>query len=111
MLTFLQPAGTVFIGLAMFAYGLIQSFLHRPAASSFQAAAQAMPDALAVVVFGLGIAAVVVGAILLVSGVRGVRSRTRDISRAYGTRPRDHHRSARDEYEDEWEREIHHAYR
>ena len=109
MLQFLAPAGTVCIGLAMFAYGLVQSLLHSPPAASFQATAQAMPHAVAVFLFALGIAAVVVGIVLLVSGIRGVRNRTRDISRAYGSRDRTHRRSSRDEFEDEWEREM--AYR
>ncbi len=101
MLQFLQPVGTVFIGLAMFVYGLVQSLLHRPSTSSFQAAAQAMPDAIAVIIFGIGIAAVIVGIVLLVTGIRGVRSRTRDINRAYGSpRNRPHRHSARDEYDD-----------
>lgn len=105
MLTFLQPAGTVFIGLAMLAYGLIQSTLHSPPASSFQVAAQAMPEAIAVLVFALGIAAVVVGLVLLVTGIKGVRSRTREISRAYSS---PHRRSRHDEYDD-WDAEP--AYR
>lgn len=110
MLQFLQPAGTVFIGLAMFVYGLVQSLLHRPPASSFAAAAQAMPDAIAVIVFALGIAAVVVGIVLLVSGIKGVRSRTREINRAYGPRNHPSRRSHRDEYDDDgWD--GHPAYR
>lgn len=100
MLNFIQPAGTVFIGLAMFVYGTVQALLHRPPASSFQAAAQAMPDAIAVLVFALGIAAVVVGIVLLVSGIRGVRSRTREINRAYGP---SHRRPRRDDYDDDWD--------
>ena len=110
MLQFLQPAGTVFIGLAMFIYGTVQALLHRPSASSFQIAAQAMPDAIAVIVFAFGIAAVIVGIVLLVSGVKGVRRRTREISNAYGRRRLRSHRP-RDEYEDEWEHEMHPAYR
>lgn len=110
MLHFLQPAGTVFIGLAMFVYGTVQALLHRPSASSFQIAAQAMPDAVAVIVFAFGIAAVVVGVVLLVSGVKGVRNRTREISRTYGPRLRNH-RPPREEYEDDWEQEMHPAYR
>jgi len=107
MLQFLQPAGTVFIGLAMFIYGSVQALLHRPSPSSFQAAAQAMPDAIAVIIFGVGIAAVIVGVVLLVQGVMGVRSRTREISRTYGS---PHRRPRRDEYdEDGWE--GHPAYR
>lgn len=99
MLQFLQPAGTVFIGLAMFVYGAVQALLHRPPASSFQIAAQAMPDAVAVIVFAFGIAAVVVGIVLLVSGLKGVRRRTREINNTYGRRRlRNHHQ--RDEYED-----------
>lgn len=95
MMTFLQPAGTVFIGLAMFIYGSVQALLHRPSVSSFQVAAQAMPDAVAVLVFAFGIAAVVV---LLVSGIKGVRGRTREFSRTYGhsEHPR---RPQRDEYD------------
>ncbi|MGB0766269.1 MAG: hypothetical protein ACPGYV_01010 [Phycisphaeraceae bacterium] len=109
MFQFLQPAGTVFIGLAMFIYGSVQALLHQPSASSFQVAAQAMPDAIAVIVFAFGIAAVVVGIVLLISGVKGVRRRAREINRAYGHRP--HHRPSRDEYEDAWENEMHPAYR
>ena len=100
MLQFLQPAGSVFVGLAMLVYGSIQSLLHRPPASSFQAAAQAMPEAIAVCVFGIGIAAVVVGVVLLISGIKGVRSRTRAISRAYGSPRR---RQRPEEYDGDWE--------
>jgi hypothetical protein len=103
MMTFLQPAGTVFIGLAMLIYGSVQALLHRPSANSFQVAAQAMPDAVAVLVFAFGVAAIVVGVVLLVSGIRGVRGRTREISRTYGHRNHPH-RPQRDEYdyEDEY---------
>ena len=110
MINFIQPLGTVLLGLAMFAYGSIQTALHRPSGSSFQAAAQAMPDAIAVIAFAFGIAAVVVGIVLLVSGVKGVRRRTHEISNAYGRRRLRNHRP-RDEYEDEWEHEMHPAYR
>jgi hypothetical protein len=59
-----------------------------------------------VVLFALGLLAIVAGVLLLVSGVRGVRSRTREIRRAYGShRPRDRGRSShlhpRDPYDDE----------
>lgn len=109
MLNFIQPAGTVFIGLAMFIYGTVQALLHRPSASSFQAAAQAMPDAVAVIVFAFGVAAIVVGIVLLVSGVKGVRRRTHEINNAYGRRRLSNQRP-RDAYEEEWEHEMHPAY-
>lgn len=101
MMQFLQPAATLFIGLALFVYGLVHSLLHRPSFVSFQAAAQAMPDAVAVLVFALGIAAIVVGIVLLISGIKGLRSRTREINRTYGAR---HLPSGRNEYEDDWDR-------
>ena len=107
MLHFLQPAATLFIGLALSVYGLFQSLLHAPSAHAFQAAAQAMPDAVAVLVFALGIAAIVVGIVLLVSGIRGVRNRTRQINRAYGS---SHRQTRRDDYEDDWDH-GHPAYR
>lgn len=111
MLQFLQPAGTVFIGLAMFIYGTVQALLHRPSTSSFETAARAMPDAVAVIVFAFGIAALVVGIVLLISGVKGVRRRTREINNAYGRRRLRNHRP-RDEYEDDdWDHEMHPAYR
>lgn len=86
MLHFLQPAATLFIGLALSVYGLIQAFLHAPPVTAFQTAAKAMPDAMAVLVFGFGVTAIIAGIFLLISGVRGVRSRYRDIDRAYGPR-------------------------
>ena len=113
MLHFLQPAATLFIGLALSAYGLFQAVLHAPPVTSFQVAAKAMPDAMAVLIFAFGIAAIIVGIILLVSGIKGVRNRTRDINRAYGRpRPRNTPRpDPRDQYgyEDEWD--DHPAYR
>lgn len=113
MLHFLQPAATLFIGLALSIYGLVQALLHAPPATAFQAAAKAMPDAMAVLIFGFGIAAIIVGIILLVSGIKGVRSRTHDIHRAYGrTRPRNRQRrDQHDEiaYDDGWD--DHPAYR
>lgn len=84
MLNFLQPAATLLIGLALSAYGLIQSLLHRPPASSFQAAAQAMPDAVAVLIFAFGLAALMAGTLLIVCGIRGVRTRGLEINRVYG---------------------------
>jgi hypothetical protein len=101
MLNFLQPAATLFIGLALSVYGAIQSLLHRPPASSFQAAAQAMPDAVAVLLFAFGIAAIMVGILMLVYGIKGVRTRTCEIKRAYGPSfPAERY----DEYEDEMNR-------
>ena len=107
MLHFFQPAATLFIGMALSVYGLFQSLLHAPSANAFQAAAQAMPDAVAVLVFAFGIAAIVVGIILLVSGIKGVRKRTREISRTYGSPPRPQRRET---YDDDWEH-GHPAYR
>lgn len=107
MLHFLQPAATLFIGLALSVYGLIHSLRHAPQATAFQAAIQAMPDALAVIVFAFGIAAIIVGIVLLVSGIKGVRSRARDINRAYG-RPLSRNgrrRDTRDQYayDEDWD--------
>lgn len=107
MLHFFQPAGTLFIGLALSVYGLIQSLLYRPPSASFQATAEAMPEAVAVLLFVLGLTAIIVGIVLLISGVRGVRKRAREIDRAYGT-PRRPARRA--EYEDDWD-QAHPAYR
>lgn len=103
MLHFLQPAASLFIGLALSVYGLFQSLLHAPSAHAFQAAARALPDAVAVLVFGLGIAAIVVGLVLLVSGIRGVRNRTREINRAYGPRHHPNRRAVRDAYDNDWD--------
>ena len=64
MLHFLQPAATLLIGLAFSAYGLIQSLLHRPPTTAFAAAVQALPEAIAVALFILGVVAIVVGAAL-----------------------------------------------
>jgi hypothetical protein len=108
MLHFLQPAATLFIGLALSVYGLIHSVRHAPQASAFQAAIQAMPDAIAVIVFGFGIAAIIAGVILLIGGIKGIRSRARDINRAYGQShpgPRNGQvRDPRDQYgyDDDW---------
>jgi hypothetical protein len=107
MLHFLQPAATLFIGMALFIYGLIQSLLHAPSVNAFQAAVDAMPDAFAVLVFGFGIIAIIAGIVLLISGIRGVRRRARDINRAYGRPlPRNgRHRDPRDQhaYEEDWD--------
>lgn len=107
MLHFLQPAATLFIGLALSVYGLIHSLRHAPQATAFQAAIQAMPDAIAVLVFAFGIAAILVGIVLLISGIKGVRKRTREINRVYGA---PHRRMRPDAYEDDWDH-GHPAYR
>ena len=113
MLHFFQPAATLFIGLALSVYGLFQALLHAPPATAFQAAAKAMPDAMAVLIFAFGIAAIIVGIILLVSGIKGIRGRARDINRAYGRpRNRNHQRQSQDDeyaYDEGWE--DHPAYR
>jgi predicted PurR-regulated permease PerM len=117
MLQFLQPAATLFVGLAMFVYGVIQSLLHRPPFAAFQAAAQALPDAVAVLIFVCGLVAIMAGVVLLVSGIRGVRRRAREINHTYGhphprprnpgTRPSSH---PDDGYDDEgWDNPV--AYR
>jgi|GEM_PF-1887842 len=111
MLAFLHPLGSLFTGIALAAFGAFYSVLRHPPASAFQVLAQAMPDAIAVIIFGIGITAIVVGIALLVSGIRGVRSRTREINRAYGSDPRHRRRSHRDEYEAAWDDELHPAYR
>ena len=106
MLNFFQPAATLFIGLALFIYGLIQAITHAPPTTAFQTAVQAMPDAFAVLIFALGLAAIIAGIILLVCGFKGVRSRARDINRAYGPRPRNRpQRHPRDQYayDDDWD--------
>lgn len=116
MLNFFQPAAMLFIGLALSIYGLIHSVRHAPQATAFQAAMQALPDAIAVVVFAFGIVAIVAGILLLFSGIKGVRNRARDIHRAYGhphhgPRPRNGGRGPRDQYsyEDDWDEQP--AYR
>ena len=43
MLHFLQPAATLFIGLALSVYVLIQAFLHAPPVTAFQTAARRCP--------------------------------------------------------------------
>ena len=116
MLHFLQPAATLFIGLALAIYGLIQSLLHAPSANAFQAAIEAMPDAFAVLIFAFGILAIVAGIVLLISGIRGVRSRARDINRAYGrSLPRNarngQRRDPRDQYAYDEDWDGHPAYR
>jgi hypothetical protein len=100
---FLQPAATLFIGLALSVYGLIHSLRHAPQATALQAAIQAKPDAIAVLIFAFGIAAIVV----LISGIKGVRNRTREINRAYGRPlPRNgRRRDTRDQYayDEDWD--------
>lgn len=107
MLRFLQPIASLFIGLALSVYGLSQSLLHAPSTQAFQAALGAMPDAVAVLVFCLGIAAIGVGGVLLISGVRGVRDRAREIKRTYGSPRR---RLPPDDYTEDWD-QSHPAYR
>lgn len=106
MFQFIQPAITLAVGLAMFAYGLIQSLLHRPSSSTFSTAVAALPDAMAVLIFILGLAAIVTGVILLVTGIRGIRGRAREINRTYGSPRRrrpPHDRDERDDYEEDWD--------
>ena len=106
MLAFLHPLGSLFTGIALAAFGAFYSVLRHPLASAFQVIAQATPDAFAVLIFGIGILAVIVGVVLLVRGVIGVRSRTREINRAYSS---PHRRPRRDEFDDDWD--GHPAYR
>ena len=108
MFQLIQPAATLFVGFAMFTYGLIQAILHRPATSTFSTAIAALPDAAAVLIFLLGICAIITGIILLTTGIRGVKNRTREINRVFGHRPQGH-THPHDEYEDNWD--THPAYR
>ena len=83
---FFQPVLSVVLGLALSVYGVIHAAKHLPGLHQLHAFWTAMPSMAAVLVFLLGVIAVVTGMVLLSTGVQGLRRRVAQVSRLYGER-------------------------
>lgn len=105
MFAFLQPVFLAVLGVALFFYGIFHSVTGFPAATVFSQVVQTLPSLLTVLLFSLGVLAVIVGVYLLISGVRGVRRQLHEIRHAYG------HRDVRSYRDDEDDRYGEPAYR
>ena len=91
MLEFARPILSLMIGLALAVYGVVHIVMRFPAPSVFEAFIVNLPHVMAVLLFLIGIAAVIGGLIILTAGVRGLRGRLREINQTYGrpaARPR-----------------------
>ena len=93
MLEFTRPVLSLLIGLVLAVYGIVHIVMRFPAPSVFDAFFANLPHAAAVLLFLVGVAAVIGGIVMLAAGVRGINGRLREIRRAYGgqsVRPREH---------------------
>ena len=77
MLQLLSPIASLFVGLCMFVYGLVHSVTRFPGGDAFAALAANLPAVGSVLVFLLGLLAIVAGVVLVVLGVKNFRRRWR----------------------------------
>ena len=77
MLQLIQPIASLFVGLCMFVYGFIHSITRFPGGDAFAALAANLPAVGSVLVFLLGLLAIVAGVVLVVLGVKNFRRRWR----------------------------------
>ena len=77
MFYLLRSIASLFVGVAMTVYGLVHSVTRFPGGDAFAALAANMPAVTSVLVFVLGIAAVVAGIVLIVIGIKQTRRRWR----------------------------------
>ena len=84
MLEFTRPILSLLIGLVLAVYGVVHVVMRFPAPSVFEAFIVNLPHVMAVLLFLIGITAVIGGLIMLAAGVRGLRGRFREIRQAYG---------------------------
>lgn len=95
MSAILQPFLSIVVGLALACYGLIFSITRYPGQAAFDQLASDLPTLGAVLFFISGVAAVLVGLVVLVLSVRRLRARWRHLAvltnqRAYaGADPRE----------------------
>ncbi len=75
MLQLIQPLASLFIGIAMTAYGLLHAITRFPGGDAFAALAANLPAVGSVLLFLLGLLAVIAGICLVVLGVRNLRRR------------------------------------
>lgn len=84
MTQFAQPLLSLIIGIALAIYGSLHATNHIPPAGAIHAFWAAMPGLTAVIIFLLGVVAVISGLWLITSGAQGLRRRQRQITRIYG---------------------------
>jgi hypothetical protein len=75
MTQYLQPVFSVLIGLALAIYGTLHTITHYPGAAAFAVLWASLPSLGTIAIFGLGIAAVITGVLLLILGARATRRR------------------------------------
>jgi len=75
MLQLIQPLASLFIGIAMTAYGLLHAITRFPGSEAFAVLAANLPAVGSVLLFLLGLLAVIAGICLVVLGVRNLRRR------------------------------------
>ena len=84
MLRFIQPGVVTLIGVALVVYGCVHIANQFPQTEVFYAAWQSLPHVWTILIFLLGLVAVIVGIALAVTGVRGVSRRLTEISQVFG---------------------------
>ena len=83
MTRFFQPILSVVLGVALSVYGVVHATKHLPGVHHLHVFWTAMPSMAAVLIFLLGVIAVVTGLVLLSTGAQGLRRRVAQVSRIY----------------------------
>lgn len=99
MFQLLQPVVTLILGLALSVYGLTHSAQHYPGYTGFYALWQSLPALSSILVFGLGIVAVLSGLALVLTAAQGLRQRYRQLDHALHLPGRARHEQDYDEDE------------
>lgn len=73
----IQPVTTLLIGIAMAVYGLVHAITQFPDPAAFSSLVANLPAFSAVLLFALGLLALIAGVVLTVIGVRNLRRRWR----------------------------------
>ena len=107
MTQFLRPMFTFVLGLALALYGILHTALSFPSGEEIGTFWSSLPHTGAVLLFMLGLIALGVGILLLLSAIRGMRLRFRQIRSSYATPRHDHDDNERDP--EDWESQY--AYR
>jgi len=86
MIAFLQPLLASLVGLGMLLYGILHSITGFPPTEVFTTFWNSLPQVVSLLVFMLGLLAVIAGVVLLVMGIRGIRRRMLELQHMYGRR-------------------------
>jgi len=90
MLQFMRPYFSFTLGVALTLYGVSHSAITFPSGPEFVSFWNQLPQVGGVLLFLIGLTVLACGIALLVTGVRGIRRRTRQIRHSYSAPRYDH---------------------